>query len=100
MKIRMDAGWRDLPPGGIIDEAGTAVEFKTGDWRAQRPVWHADRCTHCLQCWIYCPDSAVLVADEKCLGPDYDYCKGCGICAQICPPKAHAIEMVGEGKEG
>jgi Pyruvate/2-oxoacid:ferredoxin oxidoreductase delta subunit len=28
---------------------------------------------------------------------DYDYCKGCGICAHECP--RHAIEMVEEAKE-
>jgi len=27
---------------------------------------------------------------------DYDYCKGCGICANECPKKA--IEMVEESK--
>jgi Pyruvate/2-oxoacid:ferredoxin oxidoreductase delta subunit len=26
--------------------------------------------------------------------PDFDYCKGCGICAYECP--AHAIRMVTE----
>ncbi|MFP3162015.1 MAG: 4Fe-4S binding protein, partial [Acidilobus sp.] len=25
---------------------------------------------------------------------DYEYCKGCGICAEVCP--THAIEMVPE----
>ncbi|MCK5239384.1 MAG: 4Fe-4S binding protein, partial [Candidatus Thorarchaeota archaeon] len=27
---------------------------------------------------------------------DYDYCKGCGICSQVCPPKC--IEMVRTGE--
>ena len=27
---------------------------------------------------------------------DLEHCKGCGICAAVCPPKAHAIEMVKE----
>ncbi len=85
--------------GGIIDEPATALEFKTGDWRAMRPVWHEDKCIQCLQCWIYCPDAAIVVRDEKMCGHDYDYCKGCGICSDVCPPKDKAITMAREGEE-
>lgn len=99
MKIKQNAGWRDLPMGGIIPEGGTAVEFKTGDWRAERPIWSEEKCIHCLTCWINCPDTAILVKDQKSLGPDYDFCKGCGICAKVCPPKVQAITMVREGEE-
>ena len=35
MKLK---GWRDLALGGLILEAGNAVEYATGDWRAFRPV--------------------------------------------------------------
>ncbi len=31
-------GWRDMPIGGMILEAGNSVEYHTGDWRAFRPV--------------------------------------------------------------
>jgi pyruvate ferredoxin oxidoreductase delta subunit len=99
LKIKPNAGWRELPQGGIIDEGGTAAEFKTGDWRAMRPIWSEEKCIHCLACWINCPDSAIIVKDQKCLGPDLDFCKGCGICAQVCPPKVTAITMVREGEE-
>ncbi|MGO9427391.1 NAD(P)-binding protein [Rhodoblastus sp.] len=52
-------------------------------------------CFECDNCYGVCPDNAV-----KKLGPgkgfsfDYDYCKGCGICAQECP--CGAIVMVPE----
>jgi pyruvate ferredoxin oxidoreductase delta subunit len=86
-------GWKTLPEGDVV-KAGTAKEFKTGDWRTERPTWFPERCIQCLFCWISCPDSAVLVKDQKMIGFDYDHCKGCGICAKECPVKPKkAIEM-------
>ena len=52
-------------------------------------------CFECDNCYGVCPDNAVIK-----LGPgkrfefNYDYCKGCGICAAECP--CGAIEMVPE----
>jgi 2-oxoacid:acceptor oxidoreductase delta subunit (pyruvate/2-ketoisovalerate family) len=88
-------GWKTLPLGDVL-EAGTAHAFKTGDWRSYRPVHDPEKCTHCLICWIYCPDSAILAKDGTFAGFDMDHCKGCGICAAVCPPKASAIKMVDE----
>jgi len=65
-----------------------------------RPVWHEDKCIQCLQCWIYCPDAAIVVKEQKMCGHNLDYCKGCGICAKVCPPKEKAITMIREGEEG
>jgi pyruvate ferredoxin oxidoreductase delta subunit len=89
--------WQELPIGLVV-EAGSSKEFDTGDWRSQRPVWDKNKCINCLICWIYCPDSAIIVKDGKVSGIDYRYCKGCGICAQECPPKIKAITMVREEK--
>ncbi|MFC1928448.1 FAD-dependent oxidoreductase [Chloroflexota bacterium] len=41
-------------------------------------------CTVCGNCWLFCPDSAILEVDEQ-YQINYDYCKGCGICAEECP---------------
>ena len=52
-------------------------------------------CFECDNCFGVCPDNAVIK-----LGPglrfafDYDFCKGCGICAEECP--CGAIVMVPE----
>jgi len=43
-------------------------------------------------CWLYCPDSSVIVSDEKMKEFDYDHCKGCGICAKVCPVKCIKME--------
>jgi pyruvate ferredoxin oxidoreductase delta subunit len=91
MKLK---GWRELPIGGIIVEAGNAEQYNTGDWRTYTPVVDQDTCINCLQCWIVCPDSAILVEDEEMVGYDYDHCKGCGICAKICPVDAISMTLV------
>jgi len=98
MKFDRPMNWKELPAGCLIDEAATSLRFKTGDWRSMRPVWNEEKCIHCLFCWINCPDSAIKVENEKITGIDYNYCKGCGICAEVCPPKASAIEMIREEK--
>lgn len=89
-------GWRELPPGGIITEAGNARTYKTGDWRTEKPEIDKSKCIHCLFCWAYCPDGSIVVDAAKGTveGFDYDHCKGCGICASVCPKEA--ITMVPE----
>jgi 2-oxoacid:acceptor oxidoreductase delta subunit (pyruvate/2-ketoisovalerate family) len=47
---------------------------------------------NCLLCWLYCPDSAVRLDGTTFVGFDYDYCKGCELCAAACP--VQAIKMV------
>jgi pyruvate ferredoxin oxidoreductase delta subunit len=91
-------GWRDIPIGGMILAAGNAVEYKTGGWRAFRPLRGEAECTHCFQCWLFCPDSSILVdvENEKMAGFDLEHCKGCGICANVCPVNAKVRRKVGE----
>jgi pyruvate ferredoxin oxidoreductase delta subunit len=79
--------------GGILLEPGSAKKYKTGDWRAFQPIVDKDKCINCLLCWIWCPDAAVI-RRENYVDINYDYCKGCAICANECPVKA--ISMVEE----
>ena len=52
-------------------------------------------CFECDNCYGVCPDNAVIK-----LGPgnrfrfNYDFCKGCGLCAAECP--CGAIDMIAE----
>ena len=87
--------WKEMPEGIMILEAGNAQEYETGSWRTFRPVVDKGKCINCLFCWIYCPDSSIIVKEEKMEGIDYAHCKGCGICSKVCPAKA--ISMVEEG---
>jgi len=83
-----------FPPGGIVTDSGNSVLYQTGGWRSDRPIWHEDKCTHCMLCWMHCPDSSILVADQKMIGLDYEHCKGCGICELEC--RQEALEMIPE----
>ncbi|MCS7126363.1 MAG: 4Fe-4S binding protein [Aigarchaeota archaeon] len=72
----------------------TSLEYKTSDWRIEKPEIDQSKCIKCLLCWIYCPDMSIKRLDEGRVEVDYDFCKGCGICAEVCPTKA--IKMVEE----
>ena len=37
-------GWKEIPIGGLIDKAGSATEYKTGDWRTFKPVVNKEKC--------------------------------------------------------
>ena len=84
--------WHELPIGGLILDMGNSAEYQTGDWNPNHVVWLEDICTQCFLCWINCPDSSILVSGEKMTGIDYDHCKGCGICAKVCPRKCIKME--------
>ena len=52
-------------------------------------------CFECDNCYGVCPDNAVIkIGPGKRFAFNYDYCKGCGICATECP--CGAIDMVPE----
>ena len=53
-------------------------------------------CNSCENCYLLCPDSSVVVQDGGASNViDYEYCKGCGICANECP--VGIIKMEREG---
>ncbi|MCL2656486.1 MAG: NAD(P)-binding protein [Betaproteobacteria bacterium] len=72
---------------GQLDESNALFEA--------RRCLSCGNCFECDNCYGVCPDNAVIK-----LGPgkrfrfNYDYCKGCGICAAECP--CGAIKMVPE----
>lgn len=82
------ANYKELIIGSRVTEPGNSEKFHTGDWRSQIPVVDTDICIDCLTCWIYCPDDCVIVEDSRVTGIKATHCKGCGICAKVCPKKA------------
>jgi 2-oxoacid:acceptor oxidoreductase delta subunit (pyruvate/2-ketoisovalerate family) len=50
-------------------------------------------CHTCYNCFIFCPDSSICFNEkETAMQIDYEYCKGCGICAEECPVGAIMME--------
>ena len=87
MKKYLEGTYQKLPLAGVIEEAGTAEKYETGSWGTFKPVFDAEICIQCLFCWVYCPDSAILVEKGEVVGIDYLHCKGCAICSHECPTK-------------
>lgn len=74
---------------------------RTGDWRTSRPVVEASTCMAakagkptCQICWVYCPDACIAQGTPPSV--DLEYCKGCGICAEVCP--SGSISMTPESE--
>ena len=89
--------WRELTPGFVVTEPGNSRSYRTGDWRAERPVSNHDRCIKCGICSLFCPEDCISQDGEGYFEADLYYCKGCGICAREC--WTGAITMVEEAKE-
>ena len=79
-------------PVGPAYKAGQLVDVSSG-MRTFRPVIDQDKCKHCLRCFLVCPDGTIDKSEAN-LEIDYDYCKGCGICAKACA--FDAIQMIKE----
>ena len=69
------------------------------DWRIEKPLFNKDYCIDCQFCWVYCPDMSIISRDKKMIGIDFDHCKGCGICVQVCPTNPKSLLMFSEQKD-
>ena len=112
-------GWDELLPGAILFSFDEEMEKDAsevlpenrpyaetnsytayvGDWRVLKPVYNRDLCIDCQFCWIYCPDVSIISRDKKMIGVDYDHCKGCGICVEVCPTNPKSLLMFEEQVE-
>ena len=85
----------------ICDESspGIGEAGRTGEWRNVLPVIDEQKCLParqnkpaCFLCWLYCPEA--VISKTIPVQINLEYCKGCGICLQVCP--VQAITMVNE----
>ncbi len=95
-QLKNKVGWKEKPIGGAVTRTASALENKTGSWRAFRPIIDEKKCINCAFCSAYCPDNAIPFKDGKREDVNLEYCKGCGICSKVCPVKA--IEMKEESE--
>jgi pyruvate ferredoxin oxidoreductase gamma subunit len=95
-------GYENQPAGGVILNPGNTVHK---DLSASRqgifPEFHRDRCIDCGLCTQTCPDYVFVWkkgTDRSgkpamtLAGPNYQYCKGCLKCVEICPVEALTME--------
>jgi Pyruvate/2-oxoacid:ferredoxin oxidoreductase delta subunit len=79
-----------------FDEVVQGLDQSNALFEARRCM-SCGSCFACDNCYGVCPDNAVIKLDPTgsyAYTIDYDFCKGCGLCAQECP--CGAIEMVPE----
>jgi pyruvate ferredoxin oxidoreductase delta subunit len=88
--------WKEFGLAFMVTNPGCSAEYRTGDWRSQKPVTDKSKCMKCGVCYLSCPDDAIKVAADGTYDFDYDHCKGCGICATEC--WTGCISMVEEEK--
>ena len=108
-------GWDDITQGSVLTSfEGDATEIvnqkseermysnfnsytaTVASWRVEKPVFNIDVCIDCQNCWVWCPDTSILSRDKQMLGIDYDHCKGCAVCAEVCPTNPKSLIMFSE----
>jgi 2-oxoacid:acceptor oxidoreductase delta subunit (pyruvate/2-ketoisovalerate family) len=73
-----------------FDEVVSGLDESTALFEARRCM-SCGNCFGCDNCYGVCPDNAIIKLADGQYAVDYDYCKGCGLCAAECP--CGAIEM-------
>ena len=108
-------GWHEVTQGSILPsfegDASDIVHKKAEErhysnynsyratvasWRVEKPVFNIDVCIDCQNCWVWCPDTSIISRDKQMLGIDYDHCKGCAVCVEVCPTNPKSLLMFKE----
>ncbi|AKG92087.1 pyruvate ferredoxin oxidoreductase, gamma subunit/pyruvate ferredoxin oxidoreductase, delta subunit [Geoglobus ahangari] len=82
-----EAGRKEVKVRFPVSRPKRGVAGKTWVWRDFVPEIDYSKCTACLSCWLYCPESAIIRNGDG-VAIDYEYCKGCLVCHSVCPRAA------------
>ncbi len=93
-----EKSWKELTMAAVSTKPSES--FKTGDWKTYVPVLDLKKCVTCCTCVILCPEGAIKWLPKRGkIEFDFNFCKGCGICANECPARAITMKMPEEVDE-
>jgi NADPH-dependent glutamate synthase beta subunit-like oxidoreductase len=75
-----------------FDEVEKGFDKDSAIYEASRCI-SCGTCTGCDNCRLFCADNAICLKDSR-YEIDYNYCKGCGVCAEECPRGAIGMRFV------
>lgn len=78
---------------GNFEEVAQGLDGSNALFEARRCL-SCGNCFECDNCYGVCPDNAIVKLGQGLrFEINYDYCKGCGMCAEECPCGAIRMEM-------
>ena len=87
-------GSERLPPDVRLRnfrEVNQGLDRETATEEAKR-CFYCGSCVRCDLCFLLCPDLSIRKEGDGGYGVNTDYCKGCGICVDVCPRQVIEIE--------
>lgn len=100
--IETPYGYETQLLGGVIEGANSFKKNLSASREGYLPEWIESKCIHCSNCDNVCPDYCFVWEEGTdargreamfLKGIDYNYCKGCLKCVQVCPTSA-LVDMV------
>lgn len=99
-----EIGWVNAPIGGVITNPGNSVlKNHSASRKGFAPRFTKDLCFNCGYCDMVCPDYCFVWKKDpsgkktpELQGIDYQYCKGCQKCINVCPVKALTLASESE----
>ncbi len=100
-------GYENAPFGGVILNPGNSMlKNHEASRKGFAPKLNPEICCHCGYCDLVCPDYCFVwelnpakKSGAELLGIDYQYCKGCQKCIQVCPVEALTLTPESEISE-